>query len=53
MTVSELIEELPAMLPDATVMIWSRMDEPQHRKIDSVELATTKSDPSAEIVVLS
>jgi hypothetical protein len=53
MTVSELIEKLSAMPPDAPVMIWGRMDDPQHRRIESVELATAKSDPSAEIVVLS
>jgi len=53
MTVSELIEELSAMPPDATVMRWSRMDDPQHRKVERLELSTTKSDPSAEIVVLS
>jgi len=53
MTVSELIDNLRAMPPDATVMLWSRMDEPQHRRLESVELATPKSDPSAEIVVLS
>jgi len=53
MTVSELIEELSAMPPDATVMLWSRMDDPQHRKVERLELSTTKSDPSAEIVVLS
>ena len=53
MTVSELIEELSAMPPDATVMPWSRMDDPQHRKVKRLELSTTKSDPSAEIVVLS
>jgi len=50
MTVSELIEELSAMPPNATVI---RMDDPQHRRIESVELSTAKSDPSAEIVVLS
>jgi hypothetical protein len=53
MTVSQLIEELSAMPPDATVMLWSRMDDPHHRRIESVELSTAKSDPSAEIVVLS
>jgi hypothetical protein len=53
MTVSELIEELSAMPANATVMVWSRMDDPQHRSIESVELSTAKSDPSAEIVVLS
>jgi hypothetical protein len=53
MTVSELIEQLRAVPADAPVMVWSRMDDPQHRKIESVEFATTKSDPSAEIVVLS
>jgi hypothetical protein len=53
MTVSELIEELSAMPPNATVMFWSRMDDPQHREIERVELSTTKSDPTAEIVVLS
>jgi hypothetical protein len=53
MTVSELIEELRTMPPDATVMVWSRMDDPQHRRLDRVELSTTKSDPTAEIVVLS
>ena len=53
MTVSELIEELSAMPPDAIVMLWSRMDDPQHRKVERLELSTTKSDPSAEIVVLS
>ena len=53
MTVSELIEELRAMPPDATVMLWSRMDDPQHRRVERVELSTTKSDPYSEIVVLS
>jgi hypothetical protein len=53
MTVSELIDELRAMPPDAAVMLWSRMDDPQHRRLKSVELATTKSDLSAEVVVLS
>jgi len=53
MTVSELIEELRAMPVDATVMVWSRMDEPQHRRVERIELSTTKSDPSVEIVVLS
>jgi hypothetical protein len=53
MTVSELIDELRAMPPDATVMLWSRIDEPQHRRPESVELSTTKSDPHAEVVVLS
>jgi hypothetical protein len=53
MTVSELIEELRTMPPDATVMVLSRMDDPQHRRLDRVELSTTKSDPTAEIVVLS
>ena len=53
MTVSELIDELRAMPPDANVMLWSRMDEPQHRRLESVELSTTKSDPTAEVVVLS
>jgi len=52
MTVSELIEQLRAMPPDASVMIWNRMDDPQHRNIESVGLATAKADPSAEIVVL-
>jgi hypothetical protein len=28
MTVSELIEELRAMPSEATVMLWSRMDDP-------------------------
>jgi hypothetical protein len=53
MTVSELIDQLSAMPPDATVMLWSRMDDPQHRRLESVELSTTKSDPYAEVVVLS
>jgi hypothetical protein len=53
MTVSELIDQLRAMPPDATVMLWSRMDDPQHRRVESVELSTTKSDPTAEVVVLS
>ena len=53
MTVSELIEELRAMPPDSTVMLWSRMDDPQHRRVEKIELSTTKSDPYAEIVVLS
>jgi hypothetical protein len=53
MTVSELIEELRTMPPDANVMLWSRMDDPQHRRVERVELSTTKSDPYAEIVVLS
>jgi hypothetical protein len=53
MTVSELIEELRAMPSEATVMLWSRMDDPQHRRVQRVELSTTKSDPTAEIVVLS
>jgi hypothetical protein len=53
MTVSDLIDKLRAMPPDATVMLWSRMDEPQHRRLESVELSTTKSDPYAEVVVLS
>jgi hypothetical protein len=52
MTVSELIEELRAMPSQATVMLWSRMDDPQHRRVQRVELSTTKSDPTAEIVVL-
>jgi len=53
MTVSELIDQLSAMPPDATVMLWSRMDDPQNRRLESVELSTTKSDPYAEVVVLS
>jgi hypothetical protein len=53
MTVSDLIDKLRAMPPDATVMLWSRMDEPQRRRLESVELSTTKSDPYAEDVVLS
>ena len=53
MTVSELIDELRAMPPDATVTLFSRMDEPQHRRVERIELSTTKSDPSVEIVVLS
>jgi hypothetical protein len=53
MTVSELIEELRVMPSEATVMLWSRMDDPQHRRVQRVELSTTKSDPTAEIVVLS
>jgi hypothetical protein len=53
MTVSELIEELRAMPPDATVMVWSRMDDPQHRRVERIELSTTKSDPYAEVVVVS
>jgi hypothetical protein len=53
MTVSELIEELGTMPPEATVMLWSRMDDPQHHRVERVELSTTKSDPSAEMVVLS
>jgi hypothetical protein len=53
MTVSELIDELRAMPPDADVMLWSRMDDPQHRRLETVELSTTKSDLSVEIVVLS
>jgi hypothetical protein len=53
MTVSELIDELCVMPPDATVMLFNRMDEPQHRRVESVELSTTKSDPYAEVVVLS
>jgi hypothetical protein len=48
MTVSELIEELRAMPPpDAPVMLWSRMDDPHHRRVQRVELSTTKSDPTA------
>ena len=46
MTVSELIEGLRAMPPDATVMLWSRMDDPQHRRLERIELSTTKSDPT-------
>jgi len=38
---------------DATVMLWSRLDDPQDPKIESVDLETTKSDASAVIVVLS
>jgi hypothetical protein len=53
MTVAELIEELRAMPSEAIVMLWSRMDDPHHRRIQRVELSTTKSDPTAEIVVLS
>jgi hypothetical protein len=53
MTVSELIDNLRTMPPDATVMLRSPMDEPEHRRLESVELSTPKSDPSAEIVVLS
>jgi hypothetical protein len=53
MTVSELIDKLRAMPPDVTVMLWSRMDDPQHRKLETVDVVTTKSDPSAAIVVLS
>ena len=53
MTVSELIDELRAMPADAPVMLWTRMDDPQHRRLESVELSTTKLDPSAEVVVLS
>ena len=53
MTVSELIEELRAMPSEATVMLWSRMDDPHHRRVQRVELSTPKSDPTAEIVVLS
>jgi hypothetical protein len=53
MTVSELIDELCVMPPDATVMLFSRMDEPQHRRVESVELSMTKSDPYTEVVVLS
>jgi hypothetical protein len=53
MTVDELIEELRAMPSDAPVMLWTRMADPQHRKIERVELSTTKADPTAEIVVLS
>jgi hypothetical protein len=53
MTVSKLIEELRAMPPDATVMVWSRMDDPQHRRVERIELSTTKSDPYAEVVVVS
>jgi hypothetical protein len=53
MTVSELIEGLRAMPADATVMLWSRMDDPQHRRVERIELSTTKSDPYSEIVVLS
>jgi hypothetical protein len=53
MTVSELIEELRAMPSDAPVMLWSRMDDPQHRRLERIELSTTKADPTAEIVVLS
>jgi hypothetical protein len=48
MTVSELIDELRAMPSDATVMLWSRMDDPQHRRVERIELSTTKSDPYAE-----
>jgi hypothetical protein len=32
MTVSELIAELRAMPPETTVMLWSRMDDTQHRR---------------------
>jgi len=53
MTVSELIEELRAMPSESTVMLWTRMDDPQHRKLESVNLETTKADPSEEVVVLS
>jgi hypothetical protein len=53
MTVSDLIEKLGTMPPETTVMLWSRMDDPQHRKLEIVELSTPKSDPSAEVVVLS
>jgi hypothetical protein len=53
MTVFKLIEELRAMPADATVMLWNRMDDPQHRRVERIELSTTKSDPNAEIVVLS
>ena len=47
------LDELRAMPPDATVTLFSRMDEPQHRRVERIELSTTKSDPSVEIVVLS
>jgi hypothetical protein len=50
MTVYELIEELRAMPSNATVMAWSRMDDPQHREIERVELSTTKSDPTPEML---
>jgi hypothetical protein len=53
MTVSELIARLAAMPPDATVMLWSRTDEPHHRRLESVELSTTKSNPDEEVVALS
>jgi hypothetical protein len=53
MTVSELIDNLRAMPSDATVMLWSQMDEPHHRRVERVELSTPKSDPAAEVVVLS
>jgi hypothetical protein len=41
------------MPPNATVMLWNRMDDPQHRRVERIELSTTKSDPYAEIVVLA
>jgi hypothetical protein len=45
MTVSELIDQLRAMPPDVTVMLWSRMDDPQHRRLESVELFDNKIRP--------
>jgi hypothetical protein len=50
MTVSELIEELRAMPSEATVMLWSRMDDPQHRRVQRVELSTTKSDETERLM---
>jgi hypothetical protein len=52
MTVSELIEQRD-MPSDATAVVWSRMDASQHRDVESVELATAKSDRSADVVVVS
>ena len=43
MTVSELIEELRAMPADATVMLWNRMDDPQHRKVERIELSRRRN----------
>jgi hypothetical protein len=34
------------MPPEMTVMLWSRMDDPQHRRVQRVELSTTKIRPN-------
>jgi hypothetical protein len=38
------------MPPDATVMLWNRMDDPQHRRVERIEHSTTKSDPTQKLL---